>query len=476
MTSKSTQIVKKQSKQSKKQWKPHGYQKKAVKFGLQNGAAAFFLDPGLGKTSIILAISKILQKEKVVGKILIVAPLRVCYLVWPKEAEGWDDFKHFRIQILHGKDKERNIQKDADIYVINPEGLEWLFTKNNVKKLGIDMLVVDESSKFKASNTKRFKLLKDCLHLFRRRYILTGSPSPNSMMDLFSQIYILDGGAALGRFITHYRNKFFYPSGYGGYEWKLQDGAEEKIRKQIKPLVMRLEAEDYLELPSVVENNVYVTLPEDVEDMYKEMEKELFIQLSKGNILAVNAASASMKCRQIASGGVYDSDRTVHHLHMAKAEAVNDIVEELQGTPALVAYEFEHDLDRLLKVLGKNTPYIGGGVSAKRSIELERAWNAGELPVLLGHPASIGHGLNLQHAGNHIIWHSLTWNFEYYDQFNRRIRRQGSLHKKMFIHHIMAENTIDQVMLMTLKFKGNSQKNLLQGLKDYMKKKNSALQ
>lgn len=400
---------------------------------------------------------------------LLVAPLRVCYLVWPKEIEKWKDFNKMTFQILHGKDKERNLEKPADIYIINPEGLEWLLQKN-FKKLGFDMLVIDESSKFKAANTKRFKLLKTVLHHFRRRYILTGSPSPNGMMDLFSQIYILDGGAALGRYITHYRNTYFYPSGYGGYEWKLQDGAEKQIQDKIKPLVLRLEAKDYLELPELIENNIWVELPKAARHAYKEMEAELFIALKKGDVVAANAAASSMKCRQIANGGVYDEFRAVHHIHMEKAEAVKELIEELQGTPALVAYDFEHDLDRLLKTLGKDTPHIGGGVSPKRSQELERAWNAGELATLLAQPASVAHGLNLQNAGNHVIWHSLTWNFEYYDQFIRRVLRQGSKHKKVFVHHILAENTVDEAILTALKFKDGTQRSLLAGLKDYMKK------
>lgn len=468
MTSKSTTTAIKLLRKSKELWAPHNYQKKAVKFLIQQGAAALFLDPGLGKTSIFLAGVKILKKEKLVNKVLIIAPLRVCYLVWPKELAKWEDFKGLTMQILHGKDKEKNLYKEADIYVINPEGLTWL-VKHNLKKLGFDMLGIDESSKFKAANTKRFKLLKLVLPIFRRRVIMTGSPSPNGMMDLFSQIFILDGGAALGRFITHYRNEFFYPSGFGGYEWKLQNGAEQQIQQKIKPLVLRMEAKDYLELPELIENNIYVELPAEARRAYKEMEDELFVDLAKGDIVAANAAAASMKCRQIANGGVYDEEQGVHQLHMEKAEAVKELIEELQGTPALVAYDFAHDLGRLQKALGKNVPYIGGGVSPKRSQKIEKAWNAGEIPVLLGHPASVAHGLNLQNAGNHVIWHSLTWNFENYDQFNKRILRQGSKHKKVFVHHIIAEKTVDIAILTALKFKDNSQRSLLAGLKDYMK-------
>lgn len=467
MKLKSTTTPKKQSIALLQKWKPHKYQANAVKRGIQQAALALFLDPGLGKTSIFLAIVKLLKKEKLINKTLIIAPLRVCYLVWPKEVAKWADFCQLKVQILHGKDKEKNLYKEADIYLINPEGLTWL-VKHNLKKLGFDMLGVDESTKFKASNTQRFKLLKGILPIFRRRIIMTGSPSPNGMMDLFSQIFILDGGAALGKFITHYRNKFFYPTGFGGYEWKLQPGADKTIRDAIKPLVLRLEAKDYLDLPQIIENNIYVELPKAAREAYNEMEEELFIGLEEGDVEAANAAAASMKCRQIANGGVYDEDKNAHEIHMEKAEAVKDLIDELQGVPAFIAYDFDHDLKRLLKVLGKNTPNISTA-SPKQAERIEAEWNAGNIPVLLGHPASVGHGLNLQGSGNHVIWHSLTWNFEHYEQFNKRVHRQGNKNSHVYIHHIIAEETVDIAILTALKFKDSTQRSLLAGLKDYMR-------
>lgn len=467
MKSKSMIMQKKLSPQSSERWTPHKYQQKAVKFLLQQGAAALFLDPGLGKTSIFLAAVKILKKEKLVRKTLLIAPLRVCYLVWPKEISKWKDFTGISYQILHGKDKEKNLYKEADIFIINPEGLTWL-AKHNLKKLGFDMLGIDESSKFKASNTQRFKLLKNMLGMFRRRVIMTGSPSPNGMMDLFSQIFILDGGASLGRFITHYRNNFFYPSGFGGYEWKLQPGAEKRIQERIKPMVLRLEAKDYLELPELIENNIYITLDKNAREIYDEIEDELFVDLTKGEIVAANAAGASTKCRQIANGGVYDEDRTVFTVHMEKAEAVAELVAELQGTPAFIAYDFHHDLERLYRVLGIDTPNISTA-NPKQASRIEADWNAGKIPVLLGHPASVGHGLNLQGSGNHVIWHSLTWNFEHYDQFNKRVLRQGNKNTHVYVHHIIAENTVDIAILTALKLKDTTQRSLLAGLKEYMK-------
>lgn len=466
--SKSTIMQTKQSKQSKIAWKPHGYQKKAVKFMLKNSCAGLLLDPGLGKTSISLKAGSVLLGEGMIDTIFIIAPLRVCYSVWPKEIAKWKDFEHLEYAILHGKDKEKNFEKEVPIYIINPEGLSWLLSHPRFKKkLTSAMLVVDESSKFKSTSSQRFKLLRPWLTKFRRRYILTGSFVPNGLLDILGQMYIVDTGEALGSYITHYRNNYFYPTGFGGYEWKLQDGAEERIQARIKPSTLRLAAEDYLDLPEMVTNRIEVELPPHAMQAYKEMEDELITSLRKGDVTAATAAVASMKCRQIANGGVYDEFRTAHFIHDEKAKAVADLIDELNGTPALIAYDFEHDLHRLRKVLGKDVPYIGGGVSAKKSDAIEQAWNAGDIPVLLGHPASIAHGLNLQNAGNHVIWHSLTWNFEHYDQFNKRILRQGSKHKQVYVHHIMAKETIDDIMLFTLGRKNNTQKDLYAALNEF---------
>ena len=334
---------------------------------------------------------------------------------------------------------------------------------------------MDESSKFKRTNTKRFKLLRNVLDIFARRYILTGSFAPNGLLDLFGQVFILDLGASLGRFVTHYRSQFFFPTGFGGFEWKLQPGAEKRIQKLIRPLTLRLDADDYLDLPDVIVNPVEIELEPEARAIYQEMEDELIAAIGEGDVVAANAAVASGKCSQIANGGIYDEDGKSHHIHWQKAEAVADIIDELNGTPALVAYEYKHDLERLREVLGKSVPYIGGGISPKRSTEIEAAWNRGDIPVLLGHPSSIAHGLNLQNAGNHVIWHSLTWNFEHYDQFNRRIRRQGSKHDKVFIHHIIAKDTVDELKLFALNRKFRTQRDLFAGLKTYLQRKKAPL-
>ena len=395
--------------------------------------------------------------------------------------------------------KDKALEREADIYVINPEGLDWLLktdkTKNkngktkvkvNVKefkKLGFDTLIVDELSKFKHTNTNRFKAIKHILPTFGRRWGLTGSPVPNGLMDLFGQAYILDMGNALGTVhITHYRGEYFV-SDFMGYEWTLMEGAEKKIYKALEPLVLRMSAEDYLDMPEKIDNNIVVDLPKKVYDIYDELEEELIVKINEGTVVASNAASVSTKCRQIVNGSIYmDPDvrallqkpkekREWVTLHSAKVDALADLVEELQGSPLLVAYDFKHDLAALQKKFGKDVPYIGGGTSIKRSTQLERQWNKGELPILLGHPQAIGHGLNLQGAGHHICWFSLTWNYELYDQFIRRVYRQGNTNEHVFVHHLIARGTIDQVILRVLQSKARDQQALFNALKKLKKER-----
>lgn len=473
-------------------WAPHAYQKKAVKFLLEHAASALFLDPGLGKTSIALAAIKLLKQKKVLDRVLLIAPLRVCHSVWPKEVEKWTDFHGLRLQVLHGPRKDEALKTDADIYVINPEGLEWLLdvTKTKTatgktrvevnlkrwKQLNFDTLIVDELSKFKHIGTNRFKALKLVLHTFRRRWGLTGSPAPNGLLDLFGQCFVLDQGRSLGPYISHYRMKYFLPS-HDGFSWNLREGADQEIYERLSPLALRMAAEDYLEMPVLIENNIKVELPPDVMQLYERLEEDLIARLEDSVIVASNAAVASMKCRQVASGGIYldqevqaliklpKSKREWVDLHTAKVDALADLIDELQGSPLLVAYDFAHDLARLQEKLGKEVPYIGGGVSTKRATELEHLWNAGKLPVLLGHPQSIAHGLNLQETGHHVCWHSLTWDYELYDQFIRRVRRQGNKSKRVFCHHIIAKGTIDEVILAAVKSKRRGQNALFEALK-----------
>lgn len=456
-------------------WNPHQYQKTAIKFMIEHGAAALFLDPGLGKTSITLAMFKVLKAQGLVERMLIVAPLRVCYAVWPKEVEKWQDFNGLTVTVLHGGKKELALREQSDIYVVNPEGLEWLTTDGRLKSLGCDVLVIDESSKFKHTNTRRFKTLKPHLTKFRRRYILTGTPAPNGLMDLFGQIYILDLGRAFSPYITKFRQDFFTPSGFGGYDWVPKWDTPDRINELLKPLALRLAAEDYLELPKLVENDIYIDLPPEARRIYDELETEMLATLSSMEVVtALSAAAASIKCRQVANGGIFrqlDHTPAVHsdrwqNLHMAKVDATLDLIEELNGQPVLVAYDFEHDRERLRKAIPH--AIFASDYSAKKFLDIERKWNAGEIAVLCGHPQSLGHGLNLQGCGQHVIWHSMTWDLELYDQFIKRILRQGNKNTHVFVHHIMARNTVDEAMRRALRRKDKIQSKLLNALKEYV--------
>ena len=486
MTSKSTTMKTRRLKPSgPPKWKPHGYQKRAVKFALERQAAGLLLDPGLGKTSIILAAYDIRRKAKLARKLLVIAPLRPCYMVWPAEIEGWQDFKHLRWSVLHGKHKQKALEADADVYIINPEGLDWLigqfmkggrFDRNGWMKLGFTDLAVDELTRFKHSKGKRFKLLKNILGLFQVKWGLTGTPAPNGLQDLFGQMYVLDEGNALGRYITHYRMNYFYNPDGNGWKWVPRAGAAELIYEKLKNLCIRMQAKDYLELPEITPLKIMLDLPPAARKTYDLMEDVMIAKMEDKLVVASNAAAASTKCRQIANGAVYVDDdvasivrgstgRKVLNVHDVKVEAVSELVEELQGNPLLLAYEFNHDLDRLLAHFGKGTPYIGSGVNAKRSKEIESAWNAGEIPLLLGHPASMGHGLNFQRGdASHVGWFSMFWDLELYDQFIRRVWRQGNKSRRVFVHHFMMRDTCDEVIYFAQRRKDRGQQALSDAL------------
>ena len=459
---------------------PHEYQKRAIAHLLQHPRAGLFLDPGLGKTAITLAAYDILREQGMVDSMLVIAPLRVAHSVWPAEIQRWQDFSHLSCVVLHGKNKDKLVKEKHDVYVINYDGIPWLVESGALGKLlkqGVDMLVFDELSKMKAHNTKRFKQLKPHLHKFPRRVGLTGSPAANGYMDLFGQMFCLDRGERLGQYITHFRFNYFVQD--GPYKWRLKPGAEDKIRERISDIVLSMSAEDYLELPPVAEVRIEVDLPPKVRRIYDEVETHLFTLLDSGAALAApNVASAISKCKQIANGAVYLGsvdpvtgeplkDKQWEELHKEKVEALLDLVDELQGQQVLIAYEFQHDLERLLKALPKGTPYIGGGTKAREAVAIEKAWNAGEIQLLLGHPQSIGHGLNLQQSGaRNVAWFSPTWNYELYDQFNRRIRRQGTKADRIRIYHLVAKNTVDIDVIAALRKKGSAQDRLMAALKE----------
>jgi len=472
-------------------WNPKPYQVKAVSWLVKHGAAGLFLDPGLGKTSINLMAIKTLKEigELRPGKsFLVIAPLRPCYLVWPAEVEKWTQFNGLRIEVLHGSKKDEAFRRPADIQVINPAGIPWLLSKVNPRKWPWHGLSIDESTQYKRANTQRFKLLRPVLPLFHRRWINTGTPAPNGLLDLFGQIYVLDLGAALGRYITHYRRNYFAPTGYGGYTWVPQKDAEQKIYRRIEPLILRMSEVDYLKLPPVVGNfdnpkhppNLHkVTLPPAARKIYDQLETLFFTELKNGSVTAANAGVQSMKLSQVANGGIYydkgdeaaddvkvrGATRRWALIHEAKTEAVVELLDELSGKPALIAYDFHHDLARLRQHRDlRNIPAMDGTMADNKRIEA--AWNAGEFPAIFVNAQSIAHGLNLQGGGRAVIWHSMTWNWEHYWQLIKRVWRQGQT-KRTFVYHVVAVDTIDEVKCATLASKGTTQGALLCALRAY---------
>jgi SNF2 family DNA or RNA helicase len=332
------------------------------------------------------------------------------------------------------------------------------------------MLIVDEISYLKNTRTQRFKALAPFLDQFKRRFGLTGSPAPNSLMDIFGPQLVIDRGATFGKYITHFRTNYFFPTGYGGYTWALQPGAEEKIHEALANKVLRMSAQDYLDLPELITNRVYVTLPEKAMKLYKDLEDKLLIDIENGQVTAMNAAVAVGKCQQIANGAIYldGEDKEIQEVHEEKLNAVEEIVEELSGQPCIIGYHFKHDLDRLQKLF-PSAPVIGSGVSGDKLTGIINKWNGGHIPVLLAHPQSAGHGLNLQGAGHAVIWFSNTWSLEIFEQFIRRLWRQGQ-RNNIVVHQIIAKKTIDEAIVAAINSKDKTQQSLMTAIRDYATK------
>lgn len=436
-------------------YEPSDYGLRAIKFMLGQGAGGLFLDPGLGKTAISLAASKVLLSKKMVKGVLVIAPLRTIYSTWPDEMDKWDEFDGMTHNILHGHGKAELWSNTSDVHLINPEGVVWLvdeLLKRPVSEWPFNMLIVDESTKFKAPNTARFKALKKILAQFRRRYILTGTPAPNGLLDLFGQLYILDMGHSLGLYITHYRNTFFYPSGYGGYTWTPMPDAMERITERVAPLTLRMTREEYLNLPPLVNTYLWLELPDQARRIYRDLQEEFLAEIGVDElVIAPNAAAAGIKCRQMLNGAMYTgTEREWKEFHDAKLNALTDLVEELSGQPLLVFYEFQHDRDRILK---KHPNWRALGMqNQKKDAALLDAFNRGDVPVLIAHPASAGHGLNLQATCAHVCWFGLTWNFEHYDQAIQRVWRQGQKNK-VINHHLCIRDSLDEVVINALESK-----------------------
>ena len=447
-------------------WKPRPYMKRTVKYMLANPAAGALLDPGLCKTSITLQAFTSLKRAGVVDRMLVLAPLQVALNVWAQEAQKWDQFKHLKVAVLHGPRKLEALKSKADVYVINYEGLPWL---DRQRWRTPEMLVCDESTKVKnlcKQGNQRGKILKPRLKKFHRRYILTGTPMPNGLLDLFGQLYVLDLGERLGAYISPYRSEYFIQGGFNGFEWNPLPDAEERIYKKIGDICLRMSAEEYLDLPELTKTIVPFTLGKKAKSQYDQLAKEFFLQLESGEVDAVNAGVLSMKLRQVINGAVYTEDRKVAKVHDDKLTVVKDLVEEI-GQPTIIAYEFRHDLERLLEIYPK-AGVLGGGVSKKRAAQTIEAWNAGALDQLLCHPAAAGHGLNLQAGGHHMIWFGMTWNLEHYQQLIARLWRMGQ-EQRVFIYHILAKGTLDEVVWGMLQKKDASQRSLLAQLRKWRK-------
>lgn len=447
-------------------YSPHEYQRFVIDYIKRNPIAAVFLDMGLGKTSITLtALNDLLFDSFDVHRILVVAPLRVARNTWSAEIKKWEHLQDLQYSIVVGTEKERvaALEKRADIYIINRENVQWLVEKSG-KKFDYDMVVVDELSSFKNHEAKRFRAFMKVRPKVKRIVGLTGTPSSNGLMDLFAEFKLLDMGERLGRFIGAYRANFFRPDKMNGpivYSYKPIPGAETMIYNRISDITISMKATDYLKMPELVSSRYEVQMDDVEKQKYEEFKKDLVLEIEDGEITAANAASLSGKLSQMANGAVYSDDLTVKQIHDRKLDALEDIIEAANGKPVLVAYWFKHDLTRITGRLRK-LKVIYQKLDSDESI---RKWNEKELQVGLIHPASAGHGLNLQSGGSTMVWFGLTWSLELYQQTVARLWRQGQTENTVVIQHIVTAGTIDERILKALEQKDNTQSALIDAVK-----------
>lgn len=438
---------------------PHDYQKYAIEYIKSHPITALFLDMGLGKTvTTLTAIRDLMYDAFEVKRVLVVAPLRVARDTWPDELRKWNHLKELTCSVVVGTvaERRRALQQDADIYIVNRENLAWLYENS---RLDFDMVVLDELSSFKNHQSKRFRAMKAMRPKVKRIVGLTGTPTGNGLMDLWAEFRILDMGERLGRYISQYRNLYFKPDKRNGmvvYSYKPLPGAEEAIYHQISDITMSMKATDYLEMPELVSVAKEVRLSETEKKRYDELKKSLVLELPGGEVTSANAASLTLKLSQMANGAIYTDDKNVVNIHDRKLEALEDLVESANGKSVLVAYWFKHDKDRIRERM-----------EARELKEPQdfADWNAGKIPVALIHPASAGHGLNLQKGGSILIWFGLTWSLELYQQTNARLWRQGQADKTVIIQHIVAKDTIDERILNVLKHKDGTQAALIDAVK-----------
>ena len=448
------------------QFNPHDYQQYAIDYILEHPITAAILDMGLGKTAITLtAIEELIHDRFEVRSALVVAPLRVARDTWPSEIEKWDHLKDLTFTVAVGNEKQRltALKKSADIHIINRENVPWLIEKSGIP-FDYDMIVIDELSSFKNHQAKRFRALMKVRPTITRIVGLTGTPSSNGLMDLWAEYRILDFGERLGRYISRYRHQYFRPDKYNGpvvYSYKPLPGAEEQIYNKISDITISMKSTDYLKMPERIMNEVRVKLDEKEQKLYDTMRKELTISLRDKEIDAGNAAALSGKLIQMADGAVYDNDGGVVKIHDRKLDALEDLIEGANGKPVLVSYWYRHDLDRIKERFPS--------ARELKSHEDFTEWNKGQIPIALIHPASAGHGLNLQSGGSTIVWFTLTWSLELYEQMNARLWRQGQKSETVVIHHIITEGTIDENIMKALRTKDKTQSALINAVKANLK-------
>ena len=446
-------------------YSPHNYQTYATDFIVGHPEAAVFLDMGLGKSVITLtALLDLCLDRFEIAKVLVIAPLRVARDTWTAELQKWDHLKCFTYATVIGSVSEREaaLRKKAHIYLINRENVSWLIEESGFP-FDFDMIVIDELSSFKSYQSKRFRSLLRVRPTVKRIVGLTGTPAGNGLTDLWAEFRILDLGKRLGRFITHYRNRYFLPDKRNGmtvYSYKPLPGAEDAIYRQISDITVSMKAVDHLDMPECIFNDVTVSLSEEERQKYDTLRNDLILSLGEDEIDASNAASLSNKLSQMANGAVYGEDKTVHRIHDRKLDALEDLIEAANGKPVLVAYWYRHDLERIRARFCVREIRTSADISD---------WNAGKIPVAVIHPASAGHGLNLQAGGSTLIWFGLTWSLELYLQTNARLWRQGQTAKTVVIHRIVAEGTVDELMLKALDRKERSQNSLIDAVRVMLK-------
>ena len=451
----------------------HSYQNRGVQHIIDNPFCALFLDMGLGKTVTTLTAIKELMDACIITNALVIAPKKVTQVTWTDEIKNWAHLQNLTISVIDGDVKHRRaaMAKKADIYAVSRDNIVWLVTEYGGIKLPFDMVVIDELSSFKNHASKRFRALKRVRKFIPRVVGLTGTPSPNGLIDLFAQMYLIDEGERLGKTITGYRDRFFRPDKRNGdivYTYALKqpaDETEKAISDLISDITISMTAEDYLQMPDKIMLFDTVELPRKVYENYQEFEQEQVLELINSDelITAASAAALSNKLQQYANGAIYDADRNVKHIHDEKLEKLQEIVEAANGAPVLVAYSFIHDLDRIMNALKEYKP-----VKLEKPEHIAQ-WNDGKIQVLVTHPASAGHGLNLQKGGNILVWFGNTWSLELYMQFNARLYRQGQT-KPVYIHHIVSKGTVDEKIIKALSGKKETQDGLMQSIKELMEK------